>query len=466
MSIPPPPGPQQPEGHHPQPGPGPYPQDARPQNPSVPDPAAHDPSVPDPAASNPYAQSPYQPGLHGPQPYAQQPYGQQPYGQQPYTSGAAAAPAAYGPYGPYGQPPHPAWGQNPVPYGQSAPVNGLAISSLVLGVLCCLPGVGLVLGVIGLRQIKRRGERGRGMAVGGSVLSVIGLLLWALVLGTGAADEAWKGFKEGTRNSTVFSLSKGECVNAPDGSLKGEAYDLTEVDCAKQHDAEVFASYDLPDGSYPGKDTMGGTAGDRCYALRADYAMDAWAVPDYVDVYYLTPTPESWSTGDHEVTCLFGNTVEGEPLTGSLRNDETVLDADQVAYLKSANAVNAVLDTEPGTGYVEEDLPGHRAWARRVSTALAAQSGKLRARDWPQAVSGPVAALAGDLDKARGEWAKAAEATDADTFYVHYEKGYELLQSDRTVTARKALGLATTPPQDPGSGGSKGGSPGSGGVEV
>ncbi|MEU6605423.1 DUF4190 domain-containing protein [Streptomyces shenzhenensis] len=427
MSIPPPPGPHQPEGHSPQPGP--YPQQP-----------------------GPYAQ--------GPGPYAPGPYPQDPYQQSPYPPG----PYPQGPYpqDPYGQPSYPAWGQGYSPYARPAPVNGLAISSLVLGILCCLPGVGLVLGLVALRQVKRRGERGRGLAIAGSVLSGTGLALWALMLATGGAGAFWEGFKEGARDNAVFTLSKGDCFDAPGGSLQGETYDLDEVGCAGEHDAEVFASFDLPEGSYPGQDALDETAGDRCYGLQDGYAMDVWAVPDDVDVYYLVPTPESWAAGDRAVTCLFGNTIEGEPLTGSLRNDETVLDADQVAYLKAAHVLNAALDTAPDAEYVEDDLPGHRAWARRVATALSEQTGMLRGHDWPKGASGPVAALADDLDKARAEWSKAAGSGDVDTFYPHYENGYDLLDPSRSVTARKALGLAATPPSEADGGAGTGG----GGMEV
>ncbi|MFF0220958.1 DUF4190 domain-containing protein [Streptomyces sp. NPDC004629] len=426
MSIPPPPGPHQPEGPSPQPGPYPHQPGPHPQGPG-----------------------PYAPG-----PYPQDPYQHSPYQQSPYQQA------------PYGQPPYPAWGQGYSPYNRPAPVNGLAISSLVLGILCCLPGVGLALGLVALRQIKRRGERGRGLAIGGSVLSGLGLGLWVLMLATGGAGAFWEGVKEGARDNVVFTLSKGECVNAPGGSLHGETYDLDTVDCDGEHDAEVFASYDLPGGSYPGQEALDETAGDRCYGLQDGYAMDAWAVPDDVDVYYLVPTTESWSIGDRAVTCLFGNTVEGEPLTGSLRNDETVLDADQVAYLKAAHVLNAALDAAPDAEYVEDDLPGHRAWARRVSTALDEQTGMLRGHDWPKGASGPVAALADDLDKARAQWSKAAGSGDVDTFYEHYEKGYDLLDPKRSVTARKALGLATTPPSEADGGSGTGGGGGGTGMEV
>jgi hypothetical protein len=72
-----------------------------------------------------------------------------------------------------------------MPYNQPAPVNGLAIASLVLGILCCLPVVGLVLGLIALGQIRKKGERGRGMAIAGIVLGWVGIGL------LGIAALAW-----------------------------------------------------------------------------------------------------------------------------------------------------------------------------------------------------------------------------------------------------------------------------------
>ncbi|MEU5596349.1 DUF4190 domain-containing protein [Streptomyces sp. NPDC020298] len=375
----------------------------------------------------------------------------QPDGQYP-------PPSPYPPYspypqGPYGGPPYQPWTQGYSPYNRPAAVNGLAIAALVLGILCFLPGVGLVLGLVALAQIRKRGERGKGMAIAGSVLSGIGLALWTVALVTGGAAEFWKGFREGARDGASISLKKGECFNAPGGSLEGVTYDVDEVPCDREHDGEVFASFQIGGGgSYPGDSSVTDRADDRCYGLQDGYAMDGWAVPGNVDVYYLTPTRDSWALGDREVTCVFGNTDEGAGLTGSLRNDETMLDADQVAYLKAAHVLNAAMDTAPDAEYVEDDLPGHKAWARRVAAALEKQAGMLRGHDWPAAAEKPVTGLAGDLDKARAEWAKAAKAADADGFYAHYDSGFKLIDPDRTVTARKALGLTTTPPSEDDSG--------------
>ncbi|MEU6196415.1 DUF4190 domain-containing protein [Streptomyces sp. NPDC047061] len=402
MSIPPPPGPHQPQG------PYPPPQSGQPQYP----------------------------------PYPQGPYGQQP----PYP----------GPYQP--------WGQGYGPYPAQPPVNGLAIASLVLGLLCCLPGVGLVLGLIGLGQIRRRGERGKAMAVIGSVLSSVGLALWVLLLATGGAADFWEGFKEGANDSSSLSLATGDCFDTPDGTLTGDLVsDIDVVDCEKAHDGEVFATYRLKGSSYPGDDGVGDSADRRCYALEDGYAMDGWAIPDDVDVYYFTPSEDSWGYGDREVACVFGNTTEGRTLSGSLRNDESVLDDDQVAYLDAAHVLNSALGTVPEAEYVEDDLPGYRQWADRVTTALGKQTALLRAHGWAPDAKQPVSDLVADLDRAKAEWAKAAKATDADTYYTHYDKGSTLLDPKRTVTARKALGLATSPPSyDDGGAGSGSGGSGSG----
>ncbi|MDN0195523.1 DUF4190 domain-containing protein [Streptomyces sp. S.PNR 29] len=367
---------------------------------------------------------------------------------------------AQGPYpqGPYAPPPYPAWGQAPGPYGRPAPVNGIAIAALVLGLLCFLPAVGLVLGLIALGQIRRKGERGKGLAVAGAVLSSIGLALWVVSLSTGAVGAFWDGLKEASKGEgTAYSLAKGECFDAPGGSLEGFTYDVDEVPCKGEHDGEVFAAVKVPGGSYPGDEKVTRIADDKCYALQHTYAMDTWAVPEDVDVYYLTPTRQSWRLGDREITCVFGNSDAKGTLTGSLRNDETTLDADQVAYLKAARVLDTALDSAPEETYVEDDLPGHKAWAGRVASALAEQAGMLDGHTWPADAGKPLADLVDDLNAAEGEWADASDATDVDTFYEHYDKGSDLIDPHKSVTARKALGLATTPPsyeeEDSGDGG-------------
>ncbi|MFJ6390509.1 DUF4190 domain-containing protein [Streptomyces sp. NPDC091972] len=398
MSIPPPPGPHQPDpAQGPSPAPGPY----------------------------------------GPPPQGQQPYGQQPYGQQ------------YGQqYGqPYG-PPYRTWGQGYSPYARPSSVNGLAVASLVLGVLCCFPAVGLVLGVIALAQIRKKGQSGKGLAIAGSILSSLGLALWVTALATGGLSEAWDGFKKGATEGTAFSVVKGQCFDAPGGSLEGLTYDVEEVPCAGEHDGEVFGEFRMTGSAFPGDSAVSAAADEKCYPLQDTYAMDTWALPEDVDVYYFGPTRQSWRLGDREVTCIFGNTDDNATLTGSLRADETTLDTYQVALLKSLNSLDAVLWEEP-EDYPEDDLPGYLDWSRDVHDGLDEQIRALRAQTWPTGADKQVAALVKDMEDARDEWAKAVDAAeddDVDAFYTHYDKGYEYVDGPSTVTARKALGLATKRP--------------------
>ena len=61
--------------------------------------------------------------------------------------------------------------------------NGLAIASLILGIcgICiigiCAP-IALILGAVSLSQIKKTGQGGKGMAITGIVLGIIGSIVW------------------------------------------------------------------------------------------------------------------------------------------------------------------------------------------------------------------------------------------------------------------------------------------------
>lgn len=112
-----------------------------------------------------------QPG-HGRPPIAEPPgYGQQQYGAPPYDSHPYPPPPGYGQqFPPYGQPPYGA------PVSQST--NGMAIASMVLGILW-LWWIGsllaLIFGYVAKNQIRERGDSGGGMATAGIVLGWIGV---------------------------------------------------------------------------------------------------------------------------------------------------------------------------------------------------------------------------------------------------------------------------------------------------
>lgn len=65
----------------------------------------------------------------------------------------------------------------------SAKTNGLAIASLILGIVG-VSIVAIILGHISLSQINKTGEQGRGMALAGTILGYVGLaitIIWIIV---------------------------------------------------------------------------------------------------------------------------------------------------------------------------------------------------------------------------------------------------------------------------------------------
>jgi hypothetical protein len=135
------------------------------------------------------------PGAYpGPAPGAFPPGGSPPAGQDPRGFYPPAPPLpGQGPGG-YQSPPVPGYLPQPSASGfvPVARTNGLAIASLVLGILWLAwlgSLVGLVLGLVALKQIKNRNQGGRGIAIAGVVLSV----LWLLGLVVAIIVDAAKG---------------------------------------------------------------------------------------------------------------------------------------------------------------------------------------------------------------------------------------------------------------------------------
>lgn len=107
------------------------------------------------------------------------------YGAPPAAPAYGAAPAASQAYAPQG------YGQQPA----AERWNVLAIISLVSSFFVSLAAV--VCGHIALSQIKRTGERGRGLAIAGLVLGYLGLIA-GLIFIVIAVSIAVTGFNEGT----------------------------------------------------------------------------------------------------------------------------------------------------------------------------------------------------------------------------------------------------------------------------
>jgi hypothetical protein len=299
---------------------------------------------PYPQAQNPYAQQ--QPQQENPyaqqQPQRENPYAQQqpqrenPYAQQqdPYAPPQPQQPyAAPGPYG------SPYQAQQPQPFGYGAPggpppypgqvgwyaqektTNGMSIAALVVGLVPCIPFLGAIFGLVALKQVKRSGERGKGMAVAGLTLSSV----WTLGLAAIITLAAVGVFEEG--DTPVTDIKAGQCFNTVGKKLSDYGDDkdarstsVNVVDCAEAHDAEAFAVYEIQSGSddpYPGVDAVTEDAQTNCSKYARTY-LDGKAPSASTRLYFYVPPAEGWAGHQRAVICFLGS-PSGQ-VTGSLKS--------------------------------------------------------------------------------------------------------------------------------------------------
>jgi hypothetical protein len=227
-----------------------------------------------PADSYPPPPAGYVPPPAGyPQPYA-----------QPYPGYAG---------GSYAQPPPPAPG-----------TNGFAIASLVLGII---GGVllSVIFGIVALAQIRKRPQGGRGLAIAGLSLSGAWLLVILVLCGIGAItdslekdDPAPSPTAAGPYRVSVWDLREGDCVGDLGG--RGTVADLPLVKCTEPHDGEVFATFTLPAGAWPGDEKVDRLSDEGCSDRLEGYARGPVDDLEYIP---LTPLQEEWPE-DRGVTCI------------------------------------------------------------------------------------------------------------------------------------------------------------------
>ncbi|MGX1135643.1 hypothetical protein RKD49_007833 [Streptomyces glaucescens] len=258
---------------------------------------------------------------------------------------------------------------------------------------------------------------------------------------TDAVDSAKDTAKKAARQQSVFSLDTGDCYN-PNGKAEGTAFAVEVVPCTEAHEGQVVGEFAIDKGQeYPGDDEISTIADTRCPVEAQKYAPDTWALPEGAALFYYTPTKESWATGDRAVSCTY--TAEKGKFSGSL-NTAKSFKPEQITYLKGSNAVyEALWANQPEKDAVEDDLAGYKAQAKAVAAALDAHVKGLADIEGTE-----VGKLRSTLTKAAGNWKNAADAADADAFYIAYDPAFTGIDPNKSVAARKELGLATTVPAD------------------
>ncbi|MFV5993587.1 septum formation family protein [Streptomyces sp. NPDC056231] len=281
------------------------------------------------------------------------------------------------------------------------------------------------------------------MSLGVTSRSLRGISAAVALISVGAVgcSEALDSAKSGANQRSVFSLAAGDCYNPNNGAPKSEEFSVEVVPCQEPHQGQVVGDFKIDGQSaYPGEDKTAQIADGRCPAKAQKFTPDAWALPKGVDVYYYSPTKESWAAGDRAVSCTY--TKESGTFSGSLKSKP--LNADQLAYLKGSNAVYEALWTnQPEAEQVEDDLAGYKKQAKAVAAALGTHLTALKSIQQPETVK-----LRARLEEAAGAWEKAASAGDTDAFHLAYDGAFSGINPGKTVAARKELKLATTVPAD------------------
>jgi hypothetical protein len=223
-----------------------------------------------------------------------------------------------------GPPPLPSYGIGD-PYGvQAKPpgsgrTSGWAVASFILG----LPGVFIlsaIFAIVALRRIKRLGQRGRGFAIAGLVLSGLWIILATLaVIGanTGTATRsAITGIITHRGRINVFSLKIGDCFDNPAGAKT--VHTVTAIPCDQPHSAQIYAKFKLSgsDLSYPGTAAVTQLARSGCNARIG--SVNKSLTNSAMSVRIFLPAEVAWITGQRTVSCMIVNPKAD--ITSSLLN--------------------------------------------------------------------------------------------------------------------------------------------------
>lgn len=120
---------------------------------------------------------------------------------------------------------------------------------------------------------------------------------------------------------SVFSLEMGDCFNS---SAEDEVGHVEAIPCSEPHDSEVFAVTGYPEGdddSYPGENSLKDYSETYCVDEFSGYVgISLW--DSRLDISFLYPTRNSWTTADdREIVCHLRDS-EGEKLNRSMQGSQ------------------------------------------------------------------------------------------------------------------------------------------------
>lgn len=111
---------------------------------------------------------------------------------------------------------------------------------------------------------------------------------------------------------SVFELEVGDCIAEAEQGIVDQ---VGIVPCDEPHEAEVYFTEDMTDSSFPGEDAVLEFVQDECIPAFEEFVGADFATSE-LDIFPLTPTEQTWDSGDREVICMVTE-VSGEPKTGT-----------------------------------------------------------------------------------------------------------------------------------------------------
>jgi hypothetical protein len=126
------------------------------------------------------------------------------------------------------------------------------------------------------------------------------------------------GFKPKTKltyqPAAVFNLQAGQCFNGQNG------LGVTALPCASAHEAEVFATFLLPETAWAGEDAVQAAAQAGCRSRLSGY-MNPQLAKTALSQEAIYPDQTTWASGVRTVVCDVRS--DDGPITGSVRQPDS-----------------------------------------------------------------------------------------------------------------------------------------------
>ncbi|HVF14532.1 MAG TPA: septum formation family protein [Acidimicrobiales bacterium] len=114
----------------------------------------------------------------------------------------------------------------------------------------------------------------------------------------------------------AFVMRPGDCFMAPEEGTE-LVVSVEGVPCEAPHDGQVYALFDVPDTEIFDEAGVEAQAGEGCMSRWSTELWGTYEENMEIDIFYFTPSSESWAEDDREIVCVIVPLDEDTPLVGS-----------------------------------------------------------------------------------------------------------------------------------------------------